>query len=71
MLVWHKFDPVEQINLENVEDIKPQQILAKNMKLRFPNTRVVHNYGRGHPAGLEDPNYIGAYNLHSSLMEEN
>ena len=70
MLAWHKFDPATHINLENVELPKPKHHLARNMKLRFPATSMMHHHMRNPPAGLEDPNFVAAYDLATALMRK-
>ena len=70
ILAWIKFDPAEVINLESIEAPKPAHSLAKNMKIRFPGTKTIYNYGGIPPTGLEDPNYVPQYSLESALMYE-
>ena len=70
MLVWHKFDPSSHINLAGVDLPKPKHHLARNMRQRFPGTDMIHNHMRSPPAGLEDPNFVAAYDLATALMRK-
>ena len=70
LLAWHKFDPASHINLEDVELPKPKHHLARNIKMRFPETSMIHQHVRNPPAGLEDPNFVHAYDLASALMRK-
>jgi len=70
MLIWHKFNPASIVNLDAIEPPKSKYTLAKNLKSRFPNTKAIHNYGRHPPVGLENPNFIPAFDLPSALMRK-
>ncbi len=70
MLAWHKFDPASHVNLDNVELPKPKYHLARNIKQRFPETSMIHQHVRNPPAGLDDPNFVHAYDLQSALMRK-